>query len=123
MSQINRHRHQDVGFVAGKAKHHTLIARANGVNFSIAIAVLANLKSMVNTLSNIGTLRGDGGLNTASIAVESLATVIETDINNNLSDQLVEIHKRVGCDLAQQQDEAGFDGCLAGNTRHGVSFE
>ena len=120
VGQINGHGHQHVGFVAGKAEHHALIAGADGIDLGVAIAVLAHFQRVIHALGDVGTLRGNGRLDAAGVAVEALAAVVETDIDDDLAHQLVEIDETGRRDFAQEQDEAGLDRRLAGHAGHGV---
>ena len=59
MSQVDRHGHQGGGFVAGKAEHHTLVTRADLIQFGLI--AFFGLQRFANTHIDIRALAGNGG--------------------------------------------------------------
>jgi len=120
--QEDGHGHERGRLVAGKAKHHALVAGADCLDlvvFAVHLAALEFLRA-VDAHGDVRALRRDGNLHAAGIAVEALVAAVKTDILDNLAHQIVEVHKGRGRDLAQAHDEAGLDRGLARHTRRRV---
>ena len=60
MSQVDRHGHQLRGLVAGKAKHHPLIAGADSLDLGLRHFAGLDLQGLVHTQGNIPGLFANG---------------------------------------------------------------
>ena len=115
MGQRNCKRHKLRGFIAGKAKHHSLVARAGLVVF-IRRAVLC-LVRLVHPHGNVRRLHVNGGQNTAGIAVKPIFGVVITYPLNDIPYNSRNIHIAFCGYLAHHVDDARCCSYLAGYMR------
>src|SRR3954468_5612389 len=95
--ELNRQRHQDFGFGAGKAEHQALVAGAAGVDAH----------------RDVGRLAMDRGDDPARVAVEPVLPVGVAGAADGLAHQLLHVDVGVGGDLARDEAEPGRDERLA----------
>ncbi len=114
---IDGHGHQGRRLVAGKAEHHPLVARADGLDLSVGHAAVFGFHRPVHAQRDVGALRGNGKLDGAGVAVETLVAAVETDIADHLAHQIIEVHKAGSRDLAHQHHKPGLGERLARHAR------
>ena len=100
MSQRNGHGHKLGRFIAGKAEHHSLIARAEPVN----------------THGNIVRLLVESGDNRAGVAVKAVFGIIIADIIDNSPCDFGNINLRACGYFAHNHNHARCAAALAGNS-------
>ena len=80
VGQIDRQGHQRIGFIAGKAEHHALVAGAD--RFDLILFTVHRIRfeflGPVHSQGDVGRLRSDGDLDAAGFAIEPFGAVIET---------------------------------------------
>lgn len=64
-------------------------------------------------LSDIGGLLLDGDKHVASLVVEALARVVESNVLHGVADNLLVVNVGLGGDLAENHDHTGLAGSLA----------
>ena len=99
VGQRNRGGHQLRGFVAGIAKHHSLVAGAAGVDAH----------------GDVAGLLVDAGDHGAGVGVEAVERVVVADGGDRASNQRLEIHVSLGGDFAGDDDQAGGGQGFAGH--------
>ena len=104
----NRGRHQLLGFVAGKAEHHTLIARA------LLIRVVIG---RIHAHRDILRLLVDCCQNRAASAIEAELRVIVADLRDRVSRNARNVHIAVRRNFAHYQHKARRRRALARHTR------
>ena len=114
--------HQLFGFVAGKAEHHALIARADHVNFAVAQTVL-HFVGAIHAHGDVGGLFVDGGDDGAGVAVKAGFVAVIANADNDVARDLGNVDITVGGQLTHDRDKAGGDGGFASDMRLGVKFE
>ncbi len=112
---VDGHRHQGFGFIAGKAKHHALVASASGFDESFVVFDCFLDAVLVHTARNIRALVGQRHQHTASGAVEALLAAVVADVVDHFAHEGIDVNIGLGGHFAVGQHEAGLDGCLAGN--------
>lgn len=106
--------HEFLGFVGGVAEHVALVAGT--LEFCVFFA-------FVNCLGDIWGLLLNGDHDIAGLVVEADAGVIVADFLDGTTDERLEVELGLGCDLTEDEDEAGLCGCLAGDLGVGVLAE
>jgi len=106
--QVNRHRHQHGGFVAGVAEHQALVAGA-----LVEIVVMR----AIHALRDVGRLLADGDQHRAGVVVEANLGRVVTDALDGLARDLVVVDHRRGGDLAGDDAQAGGQQRLARHAR------
>ena len=101
--------HQLRGLVAGVAKHHALVARAD---LLVALAVHAH--------GDVAALLVDGGHDRTAAGVEAAGGVVVADFLHGPAHYLGDIHIAVGGDFAHDHDHACGGHSLAGYPAIGV---
>src|SRR5262249_52811922 len=87
--QVDGHRHQHVGLVAGEAEHHALVASADFFDLVIGHFAGFVFQGMVHAQGDVGALAGDGRLHAAGIAVEAFLAAVIADVFDHAPHQLV----------------------------------
>ncbi len=105
MGVINGRRHQHRRFVAGVAKHQTLVA-------STDIFVLA----LVDALGNIAGLLAYRIKYRAGITIETHVRAVVTDVRNHIADNLLKIDIGIGAHFTGNNRHACFNQRLHGDT-------
>lgn len=108
-------------FVAGKAKHHPLVARADAVE-GVGRAVL-RLIGFIDAHGDVGRLHIDRCDNAAGIAVKSIFVVAITDIDGHIAGDRRNIHVAFCRNLTHDVQHPGCRRHLAGNMRTGVLLQ
>ena len=103
--------HQHIGFIAGKAEHHALVA-GTGL-FGIVIGV-------VHAHGDIGRLLVHGGQHSAGVAVKAGFQRVVADIADGLAGDGRVVHCGGGGDFTHDQHHAGGSSGFTGYTGHGV---
>ncbi len=104
MRQIDRHRHQPHGFVAGIAEHQALVA---------GTLVEEQALALVHALGDVGRLLADGGQDGTGVIVESDLGRVVADTADGLARHLAEIDDGIGGYFAGNDDHAGGEQGLA----------
>ncbi len=99
MRQRDGQRHQLGRLAAGVAEHHALVARA----------------ARVHAHRDVGALLVDVGDYRARLCVEAIGGVRIADIPDHIARHLLQIHIRIGGDLAHNVHKARAGRCLAGH--------
>ena len=118
MGKRNGQRHQLRGLVTGVAEHHALISCADAepvLHFSVFR--LQRLVHAHGDVRGLGVQRGDHG---AGIAVEAVFCPVIADLSDGFPHDLLDIHIRLGGDLAHDADKTCGDEGLAGDAGAGV---
>ena len=115
VGERDRKGHQLLGLVAGKAKHHTLIARADDAQ-RVAVA-RAVLKGTINAHRDIGGLLVEHDIHLGSIAVEAVFVVVVADVTDRLARDRLDIDVAGRVDLADHAYVICRYGSLAGDMR------
>ena len=102
----DRRWHQYAGLVAGVAEHQALIPGALFLVFR-----------RIDALRDVARLLADRIQHGAGAAVETERGTVIADIDDDLPDQVLELHIGAGGYLAGDYRHAGLDQCLHGNTR------
>ena len=121
VSQRYGQRHKLGGLGAGKAEHHTLIARADLIE-RVVLAVLV-LVAFVYAHSDIRGLLIKRSEHRAALRVEAVGGVVVADVVDHLAGDRAEIDLCCGGDLAHNVDDAGGHGGFAGDVRAAVLSE
>ena len=116
MRKRDGHGHQFLGFIAGVAEHHALVARADVV----ALAAAALFQRVVDAHGDIGRLLIQHDLHRAGARVKTARAVLIADARDGIADNLVVIHLRLGGDFAHHQHHAGGGDGFARHARHGI---
>ena len=117
MGRINGKRHIVFGFVAGKAEHHALVARA---------LFLVETFPLGYSLINVLGLLAECGQHGAGVGVKTEGRVSEADVAHDLAG---DIHDKMiaglgsGRDFTRHDDHTGFDERFARYTAVRVLFE
>src|SRR5262249_49377556 len=107
VGQVDRQRHQGVGFVAGEAEHHALVAGAAGIDAH----------------GNVRRVGVDAAIDLAGVGGEADGRVEVADLADDVADDLVHGgagQLRLGGDLAGDDDQVGGDEGFAGDPAHRV---
>ena len=121
--QVDGHRHQGGGLIAGEPEHHPLVASADFVDLLVGQLAAFDLVALVHTASDILALAGNGAHHRAGVAVKALLAAVVADALDHPADEFVEVHESVGGDLAQHHHEAGLGGGFASHTAAGVLLQ
>ena len=112
MGQRNGQGHVLLGFVAGVAEHHALIARA-----------LILVHDAVYALSDVGGLLVEADQHSAGVAVEAVLRAVVADFHDLAAHDLLDGHIGGGGDFAHDQHHAGGGGAFAGDVGVGILRE
>lgn len=93
-------RHHFGCLIGGISEHVSLISSTNFFDGA----------SFMNSLSNIGALLFDGDQNVASLVIESLGRIIESDSLNGITDDLLVINLGLGGNFTENEDHSSL-GC------------
>ncbi len=104
VGELDGHRHQFIGFIAGKPKHQSLIARSAGVH----------------PHGDVRRLALDGAHDSAGIGVIAILGAIVADAANGAADKLIVINVRSGGDFAGDNGHTRGDERFAGDAALGV---
>ena len=121
MRQGDRQGHELRCFVAGKAKHHPLVARADAVE-GVGRAVL-RLIGFIDAHGDVGRLHIDRCDNAAGIAVKSIFVVAIADVDGHIAGDRRNIHVAFRGNLTHDVQHPGCRRHLAGNMRMGVLLQ
>ncbi len=116
MGHVDRHRHQGFGLVAGKAKHHSLVTRANVFDILIRHFAAFVFHGMIDAQGNIRALAGNRGKNGTGVAIEAFGAVVIADFFDHFANQFVKIDKGIGRDFTQNHHHPGFGSRFTGHT-------
>ena len=111
--ELDRQRHQLLGFVRRVPEHHPLVAGADPVD-RIAVAVL-HLERLVDALGDIRRLLIEGDDHAAGLGVEAVLGTRVADVTDGLAHEPRDVDVRRGRDLARHDDETCRDQRLAGD--------
>ncbi len=123
VGQRDRQRHQLLGLVRGVAEHHALVARTGDVELVLVSRVVTRLIGRVDALGDVRRLLVDRVYDRAGVAVEAVGGVVVADLAHRLTRDFLNVDVGVGGDLAGDDDQAGVDERLAGDTAVGVVGE
>ncbi len=122
--QVNRRGHEDVGLVAGKADHHALVARADGIQLRVRQGTgdraLARFQRGTDAAVNVRALFANGGDDAAGAIVEAIACVHIADVLDGAPHDLGDIGPGGGGNLAGHQDQSSGGGGFTGDARQRV---
>jgi hypothetical protein len=99
VGEVDRHRHQLRGLIAGEAEHHSLVAGT----------------ARVDAPRDVRRLLVDRHDDATGVGVEAKAGAVVARLLNGLPDDIPELDVGIGGDLADHKGEAGGDGRLAGH--------
>ena len=114
--QRDGQRHQLRRFVAGKAEHHALVARA-GAGF----AGVAGFQRAVHAHGDVRALGMHGGEHRAAVRAETQICVHIADVAQNLPRNFVDCHVGGGGDLAHDLHKTRGGAGFARHARHGIA--
>ena len=103
LGQVDGHRHEDVRLVGRIAKHHALVAGADLVD--LVVVVRAGERA-VDALRNVGGLAVDQIHDAAGLGVEAIFGARVADLRDRVAHDLLDVHVRLGADLAHHDDGA-----------------
>ena len=106
--EMDRHRHQHGGFVAGIAEHQPLVAGALVEEHALAF---------VHALRDVGRLLADGDQHRAGVVVEADLGRVVADALDGLARDLVVVDHRRGGDFAGDDAQTGGQQRLARHAR------
>ena len=107
MGGVNRKRHEFLGFIAGKAEHHALVA---GPLFGVQALAGGD------ALGDVGRLTVERGQDGAGIAVKSQRRIIEADIAYRPAHDVGVVNASLGGDLSRHHHHACFHQGFAGDS-------
>ncbi len=102
--EVDRRRHEAVGFVGGIAEHQALVAR------TLLLGVLA-----IHALVDVRRLLADQVEHATGLAVEADVGTVVADVQNDLAGQRFQIDPGTGGHFAGHDRNAGLDHRLAGH--------
>ena len=111
VGELDRHRHELGGFVAGIAEHQPLIAGP---------LLLVQPFPFRHPLGDIGGLLVDGDEDGAGVGIEAHGRVGVADVADGLTDDLGIFDAGVGGDLAGNHGHTGGHESFAGDARFGI---
>ncbi len=114
VGEVDRHRHQRLGLVAGVAEHHPLVACA-GDQQLVVLAADPGLVGGVDALGDVGRLLVERDQDRDVVAVVAVVAVVVADAADRLADDLGDVEVDLGRDLAGDDRHAGVDQRLAGD--------
>jgi hypothetical protein len=120
VGERDRQRHQLGRLPRRVAEHHSLVAGAGDVELVVVGGVGARLERVVHALRDVGGLLVDRVDHGAGVGREAEVGVRVADLANRLAGDLGDVDVGLGRDLAADDDEAGVDERLAGDTAVGV---
>ena len=107
MREGDRERHELLGLVAGKTKHHSLVAGATSVHAQC----------------DVGRLLVDRGHHRARPGIEAVPCLRISDARDGVTHEHRKVNVRLGGDLAKDRRESGGDHRFTGHTRRGILRE
>merc|ERR1719237_818852 len=113
LGKLDCHRHSLLGLICSIAEHNALVAGAN----------ILLCFSYVHTTSNVGALLFDGDDDSALVAVETLLSVIISDITDSLAHNLLVVNVTLSRNFTEDHDHARLRTRLTGNLGFRVLFE
>ena len=102
VGERNRCRHQFRRFIARKAKHQTLIARA------LLVSAFSFGSSSIDTLLDVPRLLAHFADHPARVGVKNAIAVYVPDVANGGADLLLKIKLCIACNFASQHDEVAL---------------
>ena len=122
--QVNGDGHQAVGFVAGEAHHHTLVAGAGGAaGVGGAGAIGAMLQGGADAGVDVRRLLAGVADDAAGVAVNAVLEVGVADFQQRPAGDGVKVQRRLGGDFAGDHYQVLAGHGFAGHAAHGVHGE
>ncbi len=109
VGEVDRRRHQRVGFVGGVAEHQALVAGA-----------LFLVLGFVDAHGDVRGLLADAVEHRAGGAVEAHVGAVVADVQNHLADDVFQFHIGAGAHFAGNDGHTGLDHGLHGHAGVGV---
>ena len=113
----DRQRHQLGRLAAGEPEHHPLVA---GPELVDGRRVVADLERLVDAHRDVRRLLLDADQRAAGQVVEAVVGLRVADLADGVADDRLEVDVRARRDLAEDHDQAGGGGGLAGDPRVGI---
>ena len=108
--------HEGFSFVGGITEHHTLIAGTE-------VFVLLDVVGTEDGLVDFGGLLFDGNEEVAGLVVETLGGVVEADVLDGVTDDLLVVEDGLGGDFTEDHDHTGLEAGFAGDLGVGIFGE
>ena len=104
--------HEGVRLVAGIAKHHALVARAD-----VEHALSAAFERVVHALRNVGRLPVDADEHTAVVRIKPRPAADIADAADGIARDFLHVHIAARRDFAHHEHDARVDRHIAGDAR------
>ena len=121
--QGNRIGHQLRSFVDCVAKHHTLVAGADGFDLVLAHQVLLCFQRLVYAHGDVGGLLVNGCNNRAVVGVKAVFSTVIADLAHGIANDFLNIYIALGGNLAHNEYQAGSGSGFAGYAAHGILLQ
>ena len=89
--QVYRHRHEALGFRAGKSKHHALVSRPQGLQLVVCDFSGPVLKRLIHAPGDVLALRLQRNLHFTRVAVQTFCEIVVSDLQNELARERLEV--------------------------------